>query len=219
MQQELAQLFTITTACLRAGGKVVCPSAWQGRRRSQVTQDVNPNVLWWNEEPEGGGAEPLWAGAVVSTEAKAACISLSCPCSAGTHQEIPNKGPGQRSNELPPTSRAAGTIPPAPRLSPAPEAAHPRGWSHSSCRASVRAGDGSSCPGCSTAREGFPQAVCPTRSLRSCRRLHTGTTTPIDPSSSPQSPPQHPLCSQGQGTPGQHLHPLSLLLQYLLLSS
>lgn len=58
-------------------GKVVSPSAWQGQRRSQVTQDVNSNVLWWTEEPEGGGAEPLWAGAFVSRGTKAARISLS----------------------------------------------------------------------------------------------------------------------------------------------
>lgn len=64
--------------CLSQGlGKVFPHSAWQGHRRSQVPQDKNPNVLPWSEEPEGGGAETLQAGAFASSEAKAAPISLS----------------------------------------------------------------------------------------------------------------------------------------------
>lgn len=63
--------------CLSQGlGQGVPPLCLEGQRRSQVTQDVNSNVLWWSEEPEGGGAESLQAGAFASSEAKAAHISL-----------------------------------------------------------------------------------------------------------------------------------------------
>lgn len=37
---------------------------------------MNSSVVWMSEKPEGGGAEPLQAGALPSMEAKASCVSL-----------------------------------------------------------------------------------------------------------------------------------------------
>lgn len=63
--------------CLSQGLKQgVPPTAWKGHRRSHVSQNLNCNILWWSEEPEGGDNKALQAGAFVSNEATAAHYSL-----------------------------------------------------------------------------------------------------------------------------------------------
>lgn len=135
-------------------------------------------------------------------------VKRQSPCSAGTHQEIPNKALAQRSSESPPAPRAAGTIPPT-RLGWELQAANRRSSPCSGCGASARAGDGSE-----LSWEGFPQALRPPW-LQPPAPAAAFTLAPRRPSLPPSDIPQHPDPSGGAQ---QHPCSLSLRLQCLLLS-